>query len=317
MAQPNALDSKQPTCRLCLHATNLRYSHIIPKFVIRWLKETSATGYLRHGKDMQRRQQDGRKRPMLCAACEQLLSLWEREFADKIFTPLKQGNSLAHPVPYDSWLPKFAASLSWRALIDLQSLGSPTHVHAEVIPRVYEAAEVWRRYLRNEREFISPFDQHLVPLGFVQSRTVPDTPPNINRYFARSIGFDLVSSHDQTFMFTKLPFAVIIGIIRTLKSWEWVNTRLSPSGGVFGESKHIGLPGGLLIYLHGQSKRMMELNDSLSDTQKLVIHEHVKKNVERAANSASFEAMLHDIDMFGDEAFAKDDQAAHDAKQES
>ena len=77
---------------------------------------------------------------------------------------------------------------------------------------------------------------------------------------------------------------------------------------MFGESKHIGFPGGLLIYMNGQSKRMMELNQTLSQTQKSIIHESVKKNVERAANSASFEAMLHDIDMFGDDAFERGNQ---------
>ena len=128
-----------------------------------------------------------------------------------------------------------------------------------MIPKVYEAAEVWRRYLLNQREFISPFDQHLIPLGFIDSHTVPELPPNINRYLGRSIGFDLVSSHDQTFIFTKLPFAVIIGVIQTLKPGEWVGTRLTPSGGVFGQSKKIGLPGGLLIYMNGQSKRMMDV----------------------------------------------------------
>ncbi len=308
MARPNDLDSEQSTCRHCLRASELKVSHIIPKFIIRWLKETSATGYLRSGQEMQRRQQDGRKRPMLCTDCEQLLSSWERQFADRLFTPLKQGEGLAEAVCYDSWLPKFAASLSWRALIDLQSLGSPNHVHAKVMPKVYEAAEVWRRYLLNQREFISPFDQHLIPLGFIDSHTMPELPPNINRYLGRSIGFDLVSSHDQTFMFTKLPFAVIIGVIQTLKPEEWVGTRLTPSGGVFGQSKKIGLPGGLLIYMNGQSKRMMELNQTLSQTQKSIVHESVKKDVERAANPASFEVMLHDIDIFGDDAFERGNQ---------
>jgi hypothetical protein len=34
-------------CALCQDETNLKESHLIPKFVGKWLKRTSATGYLR------------------------------------------------------------------------------------------------------------------------------------------------------------------------------------------------------------------------------------------------------------------------------
>lgn len=46
------------TCALCRDNTELKESHIIPKFVGKWLKRTSATGYLRNIDNINKRQQD-------------------------------------------------------------------------------------------------------------------------------------------------------------------------------------------------------------------------------------------------------------------
>ena len=55
-------------CRLCLRARPLRDSHIIPAFVYRWQKGTSATGYTRSLERPNVRVQDGPVVPLLCDA---------------------------------------------------------------------------------------------------------------------------------------------------------------------------------------------------------------------------------------------------------
>src|SRR5260370_18199897 len=45
-------------------------SHIVSKFVYQWLKYTSATGFMRFGPQVNRRDQDGIKDYFLCEQCE-------------------------------------------------------------------------------------------------------------------------------------------------------------------------------------------------------------------------------------------------------
>ena len=54
-------NKKISECALCLKEKTLCDSHIIPSFVYKWLKDTSATGYLRNGNSPNLRQQDGLK----------------------------------------------------------------------------------------------------------------------------------------------------------------------------------------------------------------------------------------------------------------
>jgi len=79
------------SCRLCDVTNALQESHILPGFVYRWMKETSATGYLRFGQQPNLRVQDGLKLHLLCADCEQRLNEWETQFANQIFHPMTQG----------------------------------------------------------------------------------------------------------------------------------------------------------------------------------------------------------------------------------
>ena len=58
------------SCRLCGATKELQESHILPGFVFRWKKETSATGYLRFGQQPNLRVQDGVKLHLLCRDCE-------------------------------------------------------------------------------------------------------------------------------------------------------------------------------------------------------------------------------------------------------
>src|SRR5712675_772123 len=92
-------------CRLCGESRHLQESHVIPAFVYRWLKETSATGYLRFGQTPNKRVQDGCKERWLCADCEQRLGVWEAQFATKVFYPLSQDGG--GQICYREWMMKF------------------------------------------------------------------------------------------------------------------------------------------------------------------------------------------------------------------
>ena len=76
-------------CKLCHRVCDIQNSHIIPKFVGKWLKESSATGYfMTLNVDGQvKRSQDIEKKPLLCKKCEGILNDFETYFANNIFYP--------------------------------------------------------------------------------------------------------------------------------------------------------------------------------------------------------------------------------------
>src|SRR6185437_16000526 len=96
-------------CRLCGQMAALQESHILPAFVFKWLKETSATGFLRFGQEPNKRVQDGMKRNWLCSPCETRLNLWETQFATNIFHPVNDDDGPR--VEYGDCLLKFCASI--------------------------------------------------------------------------------------------------------------------------------------------------------------------------------------------------------------
>src|SRR4030042_4769769 len=102
-------------CALCEKHAELQLSHIIPKFIARWIKKTGATGYLRNVEN--ERVQDGIKEPLLCSDCEQQFSRYENYFAKNFFRPLtKYVKFPKQTIPYDENLVKFILSISWRVL---------------------------------------------------------------------------------------------------------------------------------------------------------------------------------------------------------
>jgi hypothetical protein len=80
-------------CALCRADAPLRDSHIVPAFVARWIKETSATGYLRSYMVPNRRAQDFETKKLLCHDCEQRFSAAEDQFARDLFRPYHEGRS--------------------------------------------------------------------------------------------------------------------------------------------------------------------------------------------------------------------------------
>src|SRR5271155_846270 len=136
-------------CRLCGATKTLQKSHILPGFVYRWMKETSATGYLRFGQQPNLRVQDGLKQHLLCRDCAHRFNQWETQFANQIFHPMTQGDTAR--ASYGPWLLLFCASVSWRVLvyhIERKNLGP---VPARLLPSVEQTEAAWREFLLGSR----------------------------------------------------------------------------------------------------------------------------------------------------------------------
>ena len=147
-------------CRLCGSDAELQRSHIIPAFVFRWLRESSATGHIRLGDEPNRRVQDGWWRRWLCPCCENLLGSTERQFSQQIFRPVVE-DRLEH-IKYGHWLLKFCVSLSWRVLCWFQDEDQFDDYSEEDRTLLDQTTITWKKYLLgHSADILGTFRQHI------------------------------------------------------------------------------------------------------------------------------------------------------------
>ena len=289
-------------CKLCLRQDKLEHSHVIPSFVIRWLKTTSGTGFLRHSQTINRRVQDGYKEYWLCPGCEDLFSKWESEFASNVFYPLASGQ--ATQFHYQEWLLKFAVSLSWRNLLHIKELYG-----LNIVPEAHRnelecALHTWSEFLLGRKPHVGKYEQHLLPVDAVANHTIKDMPTNINRYLLRSVDIAVACSDRQSWVYVKLPYIILIGFIHAYRPGIWEGTKVHVKQGTLGRSQY-KVPKEFLDYMLAQAQEETEIQKTISGRQEKIIEKSLMKNIGTFAASESFKATHADVKLFGREAFTK------------
>ncbi len=290
-------------CRLCGHDADLQDSHVMPAFVYKWLKATSATGYMRAADQPNQRVQDGQTRPWLCPDCEGRFNKYETQFASDLFHPFHQnpGDRLR----YGRWLLKFCVSLSWRQLLLRLEDGTLESEKPELLDAAKVALRSWAAFLLDESQHPGRFEQHLLPLGAIEQHSVKDMPANFNRYTLRVVSMNVISvAGEEMLCISKLGPLVVIGFIKVEAPNEWRGSKVHVVHGVVQPSRY-EIPGVVLDYLLHGARGFEEANRKISETQAAKIRESVERDPERVANSDSFEAMLHDMELFGEQAFGE------------
>lgn len=213
-------------CALCTKNSELKKSHIVPKFVSRWLKETSATGFMRGVKEPKKRLQDLPKLPLLCGDCEQLFSKLESYFASNFFHPIL--NKQEKEVCYDENLKRFIISLNWRTLVTASS--DQMKVHPWIEQHIKTAEECWRKYLLNESTNCGQYEQHFFFLDYIKSGI--GVPEKFQWYTLRGTDSTLASNDDQSglFAFTHFPHFVFISTIFPFTVPDWKDTQIYSEG---------------------------------------------------------------------------------------
>lgn len=177
-------------CRLCKKECELEVSHFIPKFVGKWLKKTSITGFLRESNEVQKRAQDLAKEYWLCSKCEDLFSVWETKFSAKVFHPFV--NEEKSEAFYSEWMSKFCASLSWRTLTFIRSKNTFEKKPEGYVQSLDFAESHLAKFLLGQEDNLNQYEQHFFPLERIESTTQKGLPPNINRYFLRTPAMDII-----------------------------------------------------------------------------------------------------------------------------
>lgn len=204
-------------CSLCGQDKILQDSHIIPKFVGKWIKETSATGFLTQATNGSKRIQDLNTKQLLCSQCEERFSKFETYFANKIFHPFHK--TQPESFDYGELLEKFVVSLSWRILkTEYDEEFQSQHPH--FISHMNEAESHWREFLLGNRPSSSPFENHVLFLDFVEPNS--ELPSKFNWYTLRGVDATLGFSKERVFTYVKLPWMVFVTSIfpKTMNGWE-------------------------------------------------------------------------------------------------
>jgi hypothetical protein len=263
----------------------LQNSHVIPAFVIRYLKDTSATGHLR-APGSSGRIQDLPTPDLLCSPCEQIFARFEREFSLRAFPKIQSDDFQGFE--YGEWLLKFAVSLAWRVLtVDARDVAELTPKWTAKIGATLEA---WRKYLLGLQN--SPHTiHHLFVFPGLPDEVPDDSHPKSLHYYLRAVDATVLDGRNNLGVYCKLLRSIFYSPIVPAKPSGWSGTQIYAGGGTLILS-HQSLTssqfGGFL-----QSRVRLGFNQSLSEKAIAQITKSIKKNPQRAAESETF--TVHEV----------------------
>jgi hypothetical protein len=274
-------------CHLCGNEARLAESHILPAFVARWVKDTSATGYLRGFHAPNRRKQDFPTKRLLCDECERRFSGAETKFAQSVFVPFHDGRSRFE---YSGWLLYFAVSLAWRCLAT--SNRSELERYPQHVEPVDRARDALAAFLLGNADRVRPYRLNLffTPAGATSSSELPE---GLGWYSLRGTDMTPVYSRAKAATYAKLPGMFFWMSIVPPDPGGWKGTRIGRHGTFRAKNQVLAEPG-VGDFLNDRVKTVYKQLTNLSPVQKQRMEESLRRDPERAAQSRTLEAWLDD-----------------------
>jgi hypothetical protein len=187
-------------CALCGGPDPLQRSHIIPRFVFKWLVRTSSTRAIRMAGKPEHRRQDGNKHELLCSACEGIFSPSERAFAEQAFRPFHEGR--LQRLDYDTWLLRFVVSVTYRVgIMDAARLNGEI---PGTLDAVLAGLESCRSFLLGNAAVPRGTRHHLLFLPDI-AVDASGQHKDLNWYFARTTDRTLLTFKGAPIAYWKLP----------------------------------------------------------------------------------------------------------------
>ncbi len=289
-------------CALCKHGRALLESHILPRFVVDWMRKNSP-GRLRAAHTPNLRIQDAYKLRLLCTECEQKLSQWEKKFAESVFVPLHSNALAKGSLTLGPWGSRFLVSVSWRVAQFFKQRQMTDHLTMHQQSELAQALNRWRLFLTGETKSIGRYSQHCFPVDVIAHHSVPKLSPFLNRYLVGSFDLDLIRSPNRVFVYAKLCQLLLFGTVCDPDNHEWRSTVIPESGGLFRHGARYGLPRSMFEYLNDRADRLGAALSRMSDRQREIISSSRRKDIEKFAASRLADAMAADVLFSGDAAF--------------
>jgi hypothetical protein len=211
-------------CRLCGSHSDLKQSHIFPKFIFNWMKNTGGK-YFRGAEAPQARKQDGFKEYMLCGVCEQRFSTRENYFKENIFDPYLQ--TTPSPISYNNHAFYFLISIFWRILANAIDSGEiKDHPHFDTLQ---DAELDWRNFLLD----LNPSPKYNEVHMFLTDLLTNDVLPvkNLNLYYTRAVDGTVISGNKQCAVYAKFSRFMCFAYITPIDHKLWINTKINDCGG--------------------------------------------------------------------------------------
>lgn len=277
-------------CKLYNIESPLRDSHIYPKFVIEYLKN-SGSKYLRGFGNPNLRMQDGLKHKLLSEKAEQEFGKREKYFAENIFLNyMDEGQTVFQ---YDANLYYFSISFLWRIL--LLELAHPS-IKPLPFYHLLEDVEIeWKNFLSS---YAFPLKHLSINLLFTSR--IADHNLNIDSvdyYFTRALDGCVIANKDHSYIAIYGKFLRFM-FWHTVKSPNPVNydqVSIHPTSGVIKSPQHF-----YDIELSSFfPNRINTFNSRLTTSQKQqqIILDELKKNHSAFFTSDAGQSIMNDISL--------------------
>ncbi|HDR4368822.1 TPA: hypothetical protein QCP64_005331 [Bacillus cereus] len=284
---------KQPfigICALCKKEDTLEDSHIIPKFVFKYLTKDSHSGRLRTPEEPNLPQQDGLKMKLLCGDCEDLFSKYETHFSRSIFHPYKE-NKLEYPVKYEgNWLNYFITSVHWRILNNsLEKYHAGQNLETTLPPRILDilskTSDTMRSYLLGECDNLGDLENHIVFFNGEMAAAAVDNPHT--SIFGSVFGRTVVSEkHNSIHIASNLSGIIMVTLIKKHPDEKWINTTVQKESGELSLPQRFQSP--VLFTVKALEPDRQKFIEGLSPNQLKNIQERVNKDIEGYKKSGSY-----------------------------
>ena len=284
-------------CALCKKESELKLSHIIPKFVFRYLKKDSFTGKIRKVSDPNKPLQDGDKMSLLCNDCEQLFSRKEVQFANKIYYPFKKEGF--NKLNYDgNWLNHFITSVNWRILyLDIEGFEEKKNDQNKItenqLNSLKKAEEIMRLYLLGKRMNLDNIENHI--FFFDKLELVGEEVAHIHPHSSiqgSAYSYTFLTKPDLIYVFTNLTGIIIVTIIKKYSKEKWKNTYVKNEPGIIKAPQSSNSPVmSELLYIDKQRQKYLQ---GISEKQRQQILDKIKENPEKFKESGTYQRILKD-----------------------
>jgi hypothetical protein len=278
-------------CALCQKHPRDEVSHFIPAFVYRYVKETSATGYMRAAAVPNLRIQDGLKYPLCCRQCEDRFEKFEDAFARTVFQPFVADRSAG--IRYGKECLQFCISLLWRALHHQWKVDD-SELQAELRGRLDAPYARWQKFLLGEADSVGEYCVNVIPMDNLTSSPT-SVPEGICQYITGSIDMDLISNLDSGHVYVKLPYFFIFGRIFENRRGRFSNnTLIHTNKGVLG-GKRMRIERSISNYIESRAQYISRQSDELSLNQRQNIKKTIERDPERLLKSRTAASVLADL----------------------
>lgn len=226
-------------CPISLMESEIRDSHIFPKFMYEYLNAHGGNRNFIDTSNPKRISQNGTKTKMLGAETEESFSKREKWFAEKIFVPYNEKRLLNNEVEYGQEFFYYTVSQLWR-LLHYNEFISNRDEHPFFNPdyeELYElcskAKEEWRVFLNDGITPQQFCNFYIMPLNSFLS-IIPSRYFEIDFYIRRCFDSNIFCSDTgDRVMYCKLPNMIIWGILSDCEPLWCYGRKIDVDGGFF------------------------------------------------------------------------------------